>query len=1076
MAVDSRRLRRFVVRVSSVDGLVLGSGFFVGPGWALTCAHVARDASVVAAGDARWEVVARSAPPAGSSALWPFPDLALLRATSKVDHPCAPLYPADPAGGTDCHSWGYARREQGVDPVGSPASFGFGGVEADGFLRLKAGQASPGLSGAPLVCPVRRAVVGIITATRDTGSDLGGWAAPASALTALSAPEDLWAENRMAAVRSRRDWNAVLPADSAGVLAQPWETFVKGPRSSPASLLRADFGVVPYLFRDRELDEAVAWCEGADVTTPMAIARVAAPGGAGKTRFAIELCKRLAPLGWVAGLWRGEEKIAQVPLPRLVVIDYAEDAEPASLAGTLDALRRHATAMAPVRVLLFSRTRAGRVQDPLDALLESAPATLIRILDASQENTVAAARLSVPQRQELYAKSAGHFARAWRAGGPGSLPGPGAGRSPDLSADRYGLALEVLFEALDSVLGGPDADSAGDPPAMRALAHEARYWRATAPRLLPDDELLRQCVALATLAGAGSHAEADTLLSIVPLTDRRKIISWLGSLYDGPGTLNPLRPDRLGEALVAQALRDREDLLGTILSVGSDEQLTRCFDVLARLSVYDTVAKHATAAAVAPYRQSLALRAEAQSRGRPGQPGRLALASSLIRLIAAIPDTFLAGDAVRSGDATRQRDLTIFCTRLADLAIDTGQGDQAQDLYQRALAICQDLTDGDPGNTTYQRDLAVYYNRLADLARDTGGGDRVRELYEHARAVTETLVATQPGSTLYQHDLSVSYDRLARLARDVGQGERARDLYQRALAIDEMLAASHPGSTLYQHGLSVSYERLGDLARDTGDTYQARDLNQRALAIRQALADGAPGNTTYRRDLANSYERLGDLAQETGDTDQARDLHQRALAIRQDITATQPGNNTYHRDLANSHERLGELAQGTGDTDRARDLYERARGILEALAESEPGPRYQRDLANSYERLAELAMRAGHGDDANRWVSSALAVRRGLHGNEPQRLDLSEELASTLHLVTITGTHAEAACKSETAGLLEAFEQQGFLTERARQLLAWAHGSAADPERRRDLRSEAPFARTTRRRQDVQEPRTDQAE
>jgi tetratricopeptide (TPR) repeat protein len=1051
MAVDSRVLCRFVVRISSVDGPVLGSGFFVAPGWVLTCAHVVRDAAKVAAGGARCEVVARSSPPAGASALWPFPDLALLRATSKANHPCAPLYAGDPAGGVECHAWGYARREQGVDPAGSPASFGFEGVEADGFLRLKAGQASPGLSGAPLVCPVRRAVVGVVTATRDAGSDLGGWATPASALTAIGMRGDLWAENRVAAVQSRRDWNAALPTESGGVLAQPWETFVRGPRSSPASLLRADFGVVPYLFRDSELDEAVAWCEGADATTPMAIARVAAPGGAGKTRFAIELCKRLAPLGWVAGLWRGEEKIAQVPLPRLVVIDYAEDAEPASLADTLDALRRNATAMAPVRVLLLSRTRAGRVQDPLDALLESAPATLIRILDASRENTVAATRLSVLQRQELYGKAVGHFERAWQTGGTNGSPGPSTDRSPDLSANRYGLALEVLFEALDRVLGGTDAANAGDPPAKRALAHEARYWRATAPRPLPDDELLRQCVALATLAGAGNHAEADTLLSIVPLTDRRKIISWLGSLYDGPGTLNPLRPDRLGEALVAQALRDQEDLPGRILSFGSDDQLTRCFDVLARLSVYDSVAKHATAAAIAPCRQSLALRAEAQSDGRQAQPGRLALASSLIRLISAIPDTLLAGDAARSDNATHQRDRAIFCTRLADLAIDTGQGDQAQDLYQRALAIFQDLADGDPDNTTCQRDLAVSYNRLADLARDIGRGDRAQELYEHARAVTETLVVTQPGNTLYQHDLSVSYDRLARLARDVGQGERARNLYQRALAIDEMLAAAHPGTALYQHGLSVSYERLGDLARDTGDTHQARDLNQGALAIRQALADGAPGNTIFRRDLANSYERLGDLAQETGDTDQARHLYQRALAIRQDITATQPGNNTHHRDLANSYERLGELAQGAGDTDQARDLYERARGILEALAESEPGPRFQRDLANSYERLAELAVRAGHGDDANRWVSSALSVRRELQGNESQRLDLSEELACTVHLAATSGTHAEAVCKSETAGLLEAFERQGFLTERGRQLLAWAHGSPTHPERHRDL-------------------------
>jgi tetratricopeptide (TPR) repeat protein len=203
---------------------------------------------------------------------------------------------------------------------------------------------------------------------------------------------------------------------------------------------------------------------------------------------------------------------------------------------------------------------------------------------------------------------------------------------------------------------------------------------------------------------------------------------------------------------------------------------------------------------------------------------------------------------------------------------------------------------------------------------------------------------------------------------------------------------------------------------------------------------------------------VGQIPDETVLT--TRDLHQRALAIRQNITATQPGNTTYHRDLANSYERLGELARGAGDTDQARDLYERARAILEALTESEPGPRYQRDLANSYERLGELAVRAGHGDETDRWVSSALAVRRELHGNEPQRLDLSEELACTLHLATITGTRPEGACKSETADLLVAFERQGFLTERAHQLLAWAHGSVMYPEHRRDLLADAPLAPT----------------
>src|SRR5712692_2062316 len=176
--VESRQLRRHVVRIDRVEGPPLGSGFFVAPGWVLTCAHVVYDTarsaeiadvvvvpdSSVGSGPLPATVVSRSSPGAGA-ALWPFPDLALVRLSTPCAHPCAWLDARDPGGDAECTSWGHARRETGVDPVGSPASFGFEGVEGDGYLKLKAGEAAAGLSGAPLVCPVRRGVVGVVTAT-----------------------------------------------------------------------------------------------------------------------------------------------------------------------------------------------------------------------------------------------------------------------------------------------------------------------------------------------------------------------------------------------------------------------------------------------------------------------------------------------------------------------------------------------------------------------------------------------------------------------------------------------------------------------------------------------------------------------------------------------------------------------------------------------------------------------------------------------------------------------------------------------------------------------------------------------
>jgi hypothetical protein len=660
--VSSRDLTQFVVRIDSVDGQILGTGFFAAPGWVVTCAHVVKDEQdvtvvpadpLVEVGGAAWHVAARSASLERGRALWPYPDLAILRTERDVMHPSALLEPDDPIGDQDCHAWGYSRREEGVMPVGSPASFTFEGVEGDGFLKLKAGQAAPGLSGAPLVCPSRRAVVGVITATRDSASALGGWASPISSLLlgGMGVPEKLVtygkiikSENRRAAISNRRRWNSVIPIDASGTLDRPWADFIKGPRSTPSSLLSADFGIVPYLFRNEQLDQAVTWCETDGMATPIAIAWVAARGGAGKTRFAIELCRRLQELGWVTGLWREDKSIIRIPLPRLIVIDYAEEVTPAALIATLVELRDHATEMAPVRVLLLIRTRVRLTQDLLDTLQGSAPATLQNILGNSQDNQVAAVPLSLSQRTELYGIAVRSFGQAWHGDTESFSNSLVAFDTPDLTEDRYGLALEVLFEAFDCVLSKESADRSTLPPVERALVHEERYWLATSPRPLQDLNLLRGCAGLAVLAGARDDLEANDLLRILPQLAseasaplRQALISWLASLYQGPEKLNALRPDRLGEALVSRMLHDREDLgfalLNSVLSLASDSQVERSLDVLTRLTAHDDVVARVTAKLLSRRLEELTLRGQVQAQGQPPLPQRPGIAGVLLRLL-----------------------------------------------------------------------------------------------------------------------------------------------------------------------------------------------------------------------------------------------------------------------------------------------------------------------------------------------------------------------------------------------------------------------------------------------------------
>lgn len=162
-------LRRSTVRFS---GASQGTGFFVAPGRILTCAHVVEDMREGTPIPIEYDGRTHSATILEYRAK-PYPDLALLRA-ELGDHPCVYLYGAIEVGDR-LYSWGYTDQRRG----GDSATFEYEGPSADPhLLKLKAGQARPGLSGSPLFNQRTGAVCGVVKSTRDRDTDLGGRAIP----------------------------------------------------------------------------------------------------------------------------------------------------------------------------------------------------------------------------------------------------------------------------------------------------------------------------------------------------------------------------------------------------------------------------------------------------------------------------------------------------------------------------------------------------------------------------------------------------------------------------------------------------------------------------------------------------------------------------------------------------------------------------------------------------------------------------------------------------------------------------------------------------------------------------------
>ena len=768
--VADRKLRRFVVRIGTPDGLATrGTGVLIAPGWVLTCAHVVAGLDAVrvvpdrgAALDEvapQWveaQVGARSETPdtSSASAFWPFPDLALLNLGDWTDHVCAPLTREEPGRAGESHAWGFGRREEAVAAVGSAASFRYVGVDGDGYLQLKAGDAPPGLSGAPLVCPQRRAIAGIMSVSRDPHDARGGWASPVAALAGgPEIPEDLarlghqvLALNRDAAWRHRDAWHAALPIPGAESLAvdRPWEGAEVDPASAqPSTMLRAEFRVVPYRFRDTDLYDVLTWCEG---PARLAVRYLDVAGGAGKTRFAIEACLAAQARGWLAGLLPQQNRGGDgLPLPRLFVVDYVEERDAQVLVERLSALAATAMTMAPVRVLLLSRPVGGLTAGwALEPLRELASGQALTALETAKDNSSAAAELADPERGRLFDEARQRFGQTWH--GPG-WAAPGAAKL-DLSTGRYARPLDVLFEAYDAALSGPQWQPSDRPPVDRALDHEIRHWRARMGEV--DHQMLERCVALITLAGARDDADAQALLALVPeligepaTASRRRLDRWLRGLYEGPDRWNPLRPDRLGEALIVRTLRADEDggvaLLTATLDLRSDAQVERSLEVLVRLAAGNGTEKVAAAALVQRY-AALVQRCTEQARGTAQRPGRTGLLDGLTRL----HTTLLTEQRVASLPLPAQAALSVSANILGDLAREHGRSTQAQAIFEGALAINERKYKLEQGNTTYRRDLSISYERLADLASRAGELRTARELVDQAVEIRRAIHRLEP--------------------------------------------------------------------------------------------------------------------------------------------------------------------------------------------------------------------------------------------------------------------------------------------------------------------------------------------
>jgi Trypsin-like peptidase domain len=168
----------------------IGSGFFVAPGWVVSCAHVvvpAVEPHVHWRGHDLTPLAIHCAPGERSAdGRFAFPDAAaLLVPVPAVEPPSVPIGLTPPVPGHPVWALGITGIRSGR-LENYAARLTIADAEPGGLFRLQDGQLGLGMSGGPVLDLLTYEVIGVTKSIQDEDSALGGWAIPIAAALAVA--------------------------------------------------------------------------------------------------------------------------------------------------------------------------------------------------------------------------------------------------------------------------------------------------------------------------------------------------------------------------------------------------------------------------------------------------------------------------------------------------------------------------------------------------------------------------------------------------------------------------------------------------------------------------------------------------------------------------------------------------------------------------------------------------------------------------------------------------------------------------------------------------------------------------
>ena len=771
---------------------------------------------------------------------------------------------------------------------------------------------------------------------------------------------------------------ALVKDDSGAVTGSVLE--LPQPRWSPgrglaiSQLLRSEEACVPFhAMRRPLLEQVVTWATATNVPDVTMQLRVG-PGGSGKTRLLLEMCRQLRNQGWCAGFLRSGakadletsfRKLVQAQKQTLVVVDYAE-ARLEEIVHLVVA-GQHASPGHKVRIMLLAR-EAG---DWWQQLLTARKDTEAFFAGSAVTGPYRMPPISVnrAEREAVFQDSLVAFAQRLGLDYAEITP-------PDLSARHFEDVLFIHMSALAALDGERPETESGLLDAT--LRHERDYWeQAAQAQGLPKEVHagIAQGMAVLTLCdGTRTTADARARLAVVPRlrsmspSVRDQVLQVLRGFYPEGGGIDALRPDLLGETLVGQELVRDDEVLDLLLGNTSDDAIrTSALLVLARLARRQP--SHAVWLKTALQRHLNLI-------CRVAVPVTMAIGEPLGTLIVdALNIAASKRQQAPAVEALLQR-LPAKTVALSDVALVVAQ------LHLERLK-----RKGSPTGDKQKSQLVLaqmnFSYRLIESRREK---EALTVLESSKQVLNEQSIL---GKNKQRHRQAEIENLIGICLSKLGRYEDALKSTDRALSLLRQLASMSNCSPEQLAGtLTNRANRLCELGR-YDETLEA---SQEAVDILKKHTSVHPN--WYRANLAGSLSNLGNHLLDVGRYQDGLERAEEALKIRQELAIADP--DAYSVDLAQSLNNYANNLHGVGRFREGLERAEEALKIYRQLAEARPDA-YRLGLAASLSNLCHRLWCVGRYQEGLKRAEEALKIRQELAEAGPN--EYRAELAASLSLL-----------------------------------------------------------------------------